>query len=90
MWKPGTKEMLDDMHLRKIVMADEIYVINVDGSIPSTSLLLHSMNIITISLISTTTGLRTLLPSHSMQKSRLSGLHSEELGMRNSSFTGSL
>ena len=24
-WKPGTKEMLDDMHLRKIDMADEIY-----------------------------------------------------------------
>ena len=23
-WKPGTKEMLDDMHLRKIDMADEI------------------------------------------------------------------
>ena len=32
-WKPGTKEMLDDMHLRKIDMADEIYVINVDGYI---------------------------------------------------------
>ncbi len=30
-WKPGTKEMLDDMHLRKIDMADEIYVINVGG-----------------------------------------------------------
>ena len=28
-WKPGTKEMLDDMHLRKIDMADEIFVINV-------------------------------------------------------------
>jgi hypothetical protein len=26
-WKPGTKEMLDDMHLRKIDMADEIFVI---------------------------------------------------------------
>ena len=23
-WKPGTKEMLDDMHKRKIDMADEI------------------------------------------------------------------
>ena len=23
-WKPGTKEMLDDMHLRKIDLADEI------------------------------------------------------------------
>jgi hypothetical protein len=30
-WKPGVKEMLDDMHLRKIDMADEIYVIDVDG-----------------------------------------------------------
>ena len=28
-WKPGTKEMLDDMHKRKIDMADEIFVINV-------------------------------------------------------------
>ena len=32
-WIEGTKEMLDDMHLRKIDMADEIYVINVDGYI---------------------------------------------------------
>ena len=32
-----TKEMLDDMHKRKIDMADEIYVINVGGYIgPST------------------------------------------------------
>ena len=32
-----TKEMLDDMHKRKIDMADEIFVINVDGYIgPST------------------------------------------------------
>ena len=30
-WKPGTKEMLDDMHLRKIELADEIFVINVRG-----------------------------------------------------------
>ena len=30
-WKPGTKEMLDDMHKRKIDMADEIFVINVGG-----------------------------------------------------------
>ena len=30
-WKPGTKEMLDDMHLRKIDLADEIFVINVGG-----------------------------------------------------------
>lgn len=29
----GTKEMLDDMHKRKIDMADEIYVINVGGYI---------------------------------------------------------
>ena len=28
-WVPGTKEMLDDMHKRKIDMADEIFVINV-------------------------------------------------------------
>ena len=32
-WTPGTKEMLDDMHKRKIDMADEIFVINVDGYI---------------------------------------------------------
>lgn len=32
-WAPGTKEMLDDMHKRKIDMADEIYVINVGGYI---------------------------------------------------------
>lgn len=32
-WKPGVKEMLDDMHLRKIGMADEIFVINVGGYI---------------------------------------------------------
>lgn len=32
-WMEGTKEMLDDMHLRKIDMADEIYVINVGGYI---------------------------------------------------------
>ena len=30
-WKEGTKEMLDDMHKRKIDMADEIFVINKDG-----------------------------------------------------------
>ena len=36
-WTEGTKEMLDDMHLRKIDMADEIFVINVGGYIgPST------------------------------------------------------
>ena len=32
-WAPGTKEMLDDMHERKIDMADEIFVINVGGYI---------------------------------------------------------
>ena len=28
-WKPGTKEMLDDMHRAKIDMADESFVISV-------------------------------------------------------------
>ena len=32
-WTEGTKEMLDDMHKRKIYMADGIYVINVGGYI---------------------------------------------------------
>jgi len=32
-WSEGTKAMLDDMHLRKIDMADEIFVINVGGYI---------------------------------------------------------
>ena len=32
-WTEGTKAMLDDMHKRKIDLADEIYVINVDGYI---------------------------------------------------------
>ena len=32
-WMEGTKEMLDDMHKRKIDMADEIFVINVGGYI---------------------------------------------------------
>ena len=32
-WKPGTKEMLDDMHLLKIDLAGEIFVINVGGYI---------------------------------------------------------
>ena len=36
-WEPGTKEMLDDMHKRKIDMADEIFVINVDGYIGSST-----------------------------------------------------
>ena len=32
-----TKEMLDDMHLRKIDMADEVFVINVGGYIGSST-----------------------------------------------------
>lgn len=32
-WTDGTKAMLDDMHKRKIDMADAIYVINVGGYI---------------------------------------------------------
>ena len=32
-WTPGMKEMLDDMHKRKIDLADAIYVINVGGYI---------------------------------------------------------
>ena len=36
-WTEGTKEMLDDMHLRKIDMADEVYVINVGGYIGSST-----------------------------------------------------
>ena len=32
-WNEGIKEMLDDMHKRKIDMADEIFVINVGGYI---------------------------------------------------------
>ena len=34
-WQDGVKEMLDDMHKRKIDMADSIYVINVGGYIGS-------------------------------------------------------
>ena len=30
-WTEGTKEMLDKMHLSKIDLADEIFVINVNG-----------------------------------------------------------
>ena len=30
-WTEGTKAMLDDMHKRKIDMADQIFVINVGG-----------------------------------------------------------
>ena len=36
-WAEDTKEMLDDMHKRKIDMADEIFVINVDGYIGSST-----------------------------------------------------
>ena len=36
-WAPGTKDMLDDMHKRKIDMADEIFVINVGGYIGSST-----------------------------------------------------
>jgi hypothetical protein len=32
-WSEETKEMLDDMHKRKIDLADEIFVINVGGYI---------------------------------------------------------
>jgi hypothetical protein len=32
-WTDKTKEMLDDMHLRKIDLADEIFVINPGGYI---------------------------------------------------------
>jgi hypothetical protein len=36
-WSDDTKEMLDDMHKRKIDMADSIYVINKDGYIRSST-----------------------------------------------------
>lgn len=36
-WTEGAKEMLDDMHKRKIDIADAIYVINVDGYIGSST-----------------------------------------------------
>lgn len=36
-WTEGTKEMLDDVHKRKIDMADRIYVINVNGYIGSST-----------------------------------------------------
>lgn len=36
-WTEGTKAMLDDMHKRKIDMADGIYVINVGGYIGSST-----------------------------------------------------
>ena len=36
-WSDGIKEMLDDMHKRKIDMADEIFVINTNGYIGSST-----------------------------------------------------
>ena len=36
-WTEGIKEMLDDMHKRKIDMADEIFVINVGGYVGSST-----------------------------------------------------
>jgi hypothetical protein len=36
-WPEDTKMMLDDMHKRKIDLADEIFVINVDGYIGSST-----------------------------------------------------
>jgi hypothetical protein len=36
-WLEKTKPMLDDMHKRKIDLADEIFVINVDGYIGSST-----------------------------------------------------
>jgi len=36
-WSEGTKEMLDDMHKRKIDIADEIFVINKNGYIGSST-----------------------------------------------------
>jgi hypothetical protein len=36
-WSESTKEMLDDMHKRKIDLADEIFVINIGGYIGSST-----------------------------------------------------
>lgn len=36
-WEEGIKEMLDDMHKRKIDLADEIFVINVGGYVGSST-----------------------------------------------------
>lgn len=43
-WTEGTKEMLDDIHKRKVDMADEIFVINVGrymGPVPDLKLSMH-------------------------------------------------
>lgn len=37
-WDEGVKEMLDDMHKRKIDMADGIFVINVGGYVGKSTL----------------------------------------------------
>ena len=37
-WEPGTKEMLDEMHRKKIDMSNEIFVINKDGYIGESTL----------------------------------------------------
>jgi len=36
-WTEGVKEMLDEMHKRKIDLADEIFVINVGGYVGSST-----------------------------------------------------
>lgn len=36
-WTENTKQMLDDMHKRKIDMADSIFVINKDGYVGSST-----------------------------------------------------
>ena len=36
-WQEGIKEMLDDMHKRKIDMANEIFVINKNGYVGSST-----------------------------------------------------
>jgi hypothetical protein len=37
-WSDNTKEMLDEMHKRKIDLADEIFVVNVGGYIGSSTM----------------------------------------------------
>ena len=36
-WNEGVKEMMDDMHKRRIDMSDEIFVINKDGYVGSST-----------------------------------------------------